>query len=160
MHFKDKAAFDAWLDKAYRDGASTEDIIKKLDEWRRENTASVPDYVLTFIQKYSNNTKEHKPFLVIQLDSLDSVPYVFLEGKEITGRVKVEFKWETNDPFWPKKVPFINIEYMSEDIKSAGLFGTKTIRYGREDDRKEKIRSHERFDGGKRYERTKKKIYR
>jgi phage terminase large subunit-like protein len=78
----------------------------------------------------SKDTKEYKPFLVIQLDSLDSVPYVFLEGEEITGRVKVEFQWETRKSEQVQKVPFINIEYVSEDIKSNGLLGTKTIRYG------------------------------
>jgi hypothetical protein len=33
-------------------------------------------------------------FFVIQLDSLGSVPSVFLEGKEITHKIKVEFSWK------------------------------------------------------------------
>jgi hypothetical protein len=43
--------------------------------------------------------KEHTPFLVIQLDSLGSVPSVFLEGKEITHKIKVEFSWKNGNSF-------------------------------------------------------------
>jgi len=40
---------DFWLDKAYRDGATTEDIVSKLLEWSKEDNGVVPDYVVEFI---------------------------------------------------------------------------------------------------------------
>lgn len=54
MHFKSEKDFNFWLDKAYRDGATTEDIVSKLLEWSKEDNGVVPDYVVEFIRKYQS----------------------------------------------------------------------------------------------------------
>ncbi|MCM3396797.1 hypothetical protein M3638_02950 [Oceanobacillus profundus] len=42
-----------------------------------------------------NVEETNEPLLVIKLDNEIAVPKVFYEGKEITGKIRVSFDWET-----------------------------------------------------------------
>jgi hypothetical protein len=75
--FKDERDFRFWLDKAYRDGASSQEIANVLRERYRGRT-EIPDYVEAFLlnQAYGNK------LLVIELDEYGSVPRVFYRGED------------------------------------------------------------------------------
>ncbi|WP_153018032.1 hypothetical protein [Saccharococcus caldoxylosilyticus] len=109
MMFKNERDFRFWLDKAYRDGASSQEIANVLRE-RYRGITEIPDYVEAFLlnQAYGNK------LLVIELDSYDSVPTVFYKGKQILGKVKVSFEWETGDGE-NKKYPHILIKHVAYD---------------------------------------------
>jgi hypothetical protein len=52
--------------------------------------------------------------LVIELDSYGSVPTVFYKGKQILGKVKMSFEWETDDAE-SKKYPHIFIKHVDTE---------------------------------------------
>jgi hypothetical protein len=59
-------------------------------------------------------------FLVIELDSIDKVPRVFYKGKEITGKLRVYFDWETRHIETPTNYfPAISIVYAEHDDMGA-----------------------------------------
>jgi len=47
--------------------------------------------------KIMSNEEKKEPLLTIELQDESSVPKVFYEGKEITGKVRVSFDWLTKD---------------------------------------------------------------
>lgn len=107
--FKNERDFRFWLDKAYRDGASNQEIANVLKD-RYRGTTELPEYVEAFLLNQAYGIK----LLVIELDSYDSVPTVFYKGKQILGKVKVSFEWETDDDK-NKKYPHILIKHFDLD---------------------------------------------
>lgn len=67
--------------------------------------------------QFKKNGGDRK-FLSIQLDQLGSVPKVFYQGKEITGKVKVKFEWETQTdrPKPSTLCPTIYIEHADKTL--------------------------------------------
>lgn len=66
-----------------------------------------------------------KPLLKIELDHYGDVPEVYYEGKEIKGKMRVQFDWQTdnNEP----KFPYLRIEHAETGVAEKDRLCRKTI---------------------------------
>lgn len=64
--------------------------------------------------------KSNNKLLVIELDSETSVPKVFYEGKEIAGKIRIHFNWETKTDEDPGCLNF-NVDYYEKDSNDHSI---------------------------------------
>lgn len=70
----------------------------------------------------SERKKDKKKLLVIELDDIDSVPTVYYQGKKVSPKTKVDFKWQSKTSHSPSS---IDIEIEHVDTSSAnGVLNT------------------------------------
>lgn len=71
---------------------------------------AMPDWIPPHVEK-------EKTLLVIELENESSVPKVFYEGEEITGKVKVQFDWKTRECNLNSGGTKFNIDYFETGHK-------------------------------------------
>lgn len=70
-----------------------------------------------------------KPLLVIELESETSVPKVFYQGEEITGRKQIEFGWKTKRGYEGTGGMKIYIEYADKEAPTTRIEGMERGEY-------------------------------
>ena len=120
-----------------------ETIIELYDEYRGKEplsigiTADVSDALkgLKAVQKEARKTTaaikelQNQKYLVIELDTLESVPRVLHQGEEIDHKENVEFKWQTQTGELGSGSTHVVVDYF-DGFSSKGTPKRKSIREG------------------------------
>lgn len=72
--------------------------------------------------------KNKAPLLQIELDDIDSIPYVFYKGEIITKRIAIDFEWRTGDDKQAGSA-YIRIKH-GNDVNGRAAIETKELAIG------------------------------